>query len=123
MSLFESLVNRLAVLGAPAQPSRRGFLAAATITGTALAVDPWGFLTKPQDAYSAVCGPGAECNEGWSAMCCSINNGHNTCPPNTFAGGWWKADRSSYCGGHARYYIDCNALPGHNFRCHCNKGS
>ena len=45
-------------------------------------------------------------------MCCSINNGHNTCPPNTFPGGWWKADRSSYCGGAARYYIDCNAKPG-----------
>jgi hypothetical protein len=56
-------------------------------------------------------------------MCCSINNGHNTCPPNTFAGGWWKADRSSYCGGAARYYIDCNANPGSNFSCHCNKTS
>jgi hypothetical protein len=53
-------------------------------------------------------------------MCCSINNGHNTCPPNSYAGGWWKADRSSFCGGAARYYIDCNAKPGVHFTCHCN---
>ena len=35
--------------------------------------------------------------------------------------GWWKADRSSYCGGAARYYIDCNAKPGTHFHCHCNR--
>jgi hypothetical protein len=120
LTLTERLVNRLARWRGP---SRRTFLAAATLGGAALAVDPWGYLTKPQDAYAAVCGPGAECNDGWSVMCCSINGGHNTCPPNTFAGGWWKADRSSYCGGHARYYIDCNAEPGAHFTCHCNKTS
>jgi hypothetical protein len=54
-------------------------------------------------------------------MCCSINNGRNTCPPGTFAGGWWKADQSSFCGGKARYYIDCNAKPGYTFHCHCNQ--
>jgi hypothetical protein len=117
-TLTERLVTRIANWKGL---SRRKFLAAATLGGAALAVDPWGYLTRPQDAYSAVCGPGSECNEGWSAMCCSINRGSNTCPPNTFAGGWWKADRSSYCGGHARYYIDCNALPGSHFTCHCNK--
>jgi len=53
-------------------------------------------------------------------MCCTINSGHNNCPPGTYAGGWWKADRSSYCGGGARYYIDCNAKPGTQFACHCN---
>lgn len=120
-TLTERLVTRLASLRPWRAPSRRGFLAAATLGGAALAVDPWGYLTKPVDAYGSVCGPGAECNDGWSAMCCSINNGHNTCPPGTFAGGWWKADRSSYCGGAARYYIDCNAKPGTHFTCHCNK--
>jgi hypothetical protein len=118
-TLTERLVNRLA----RRTPSRRTFLAAATVGGAALAVNPIDFITKPQSAYAAVCGPGAQCNEGWSVMCCSINNGHNTCPPGTYAGGWWKADRSSYCGGSARYYIDCNAKPGTHFRCHCNTGS
>ncbi|MGH8860565.1 MAG: twin-arginine translocation signal domain-containing protein [Jatrophihabitantaceae bacterium] len=118
-TVTERLVNRLA----RRTPSRRGFLAAATVGGAALAVDPVGYLTKPQSAYASVCGPGARCNEGWSAMCCSINNGHNACPPGTFAGGWWKADRSSYCGGAARYYIDCNASRGSHWRCHCNTGS
>jgi hypothetical protein len=120
MSVTEKLVNRLATIGSR-RASRRSFLAAATLTGTALAVDPWGYLTRPQSAYASVCGPGASCGAGWSAMCCSINQGHNTCPPNTYAGGWWKADRSSFCGGHARYYIDCNAKPGHHFTCHCNQ--
>jgi hypothetical protein len=115
----ERLVNRLARKA----PSRRTFLAAATVGGAALAVDPFGYLTKPQSAYAAVCGPGANCNDGWSAMCCSINKGHNTCPPGSYPGGWWKADRSSYCGGAARYYIDCNATPGTHWRCHCNSGS
>ena len=66
---------------------------------------------------------GRDCSDGWSAMCCSINNGHNTCPPGSYPGGWWKADRSSYCGGAARYYIDCNASPGSTWRCHCHSGS
>ena len=30
----------------------------------------------------------------------------NACPPGTFAGGWWRADFSSFCNG-TRYYIDC----------------
>jgi hypothetical protein len=119
-TLTERLVTRIAQWRGP---SRRSFLAAATLGGAALAANPWDYLTKPQDAYASVCGPGAECNEGWSAMCCTINHGNNTCPPHTFPGGWWKADRSSYCGGHARYYIDCNARPDSNFHCHCAKGS
>lgn len=120
MTFAERLVNRLATVGS-SRTSRRSFLAAATLTGTAVAVDPIGFLIRPQSAYATVCGPGAWCGSGWSAMCCSINGGRNTCPPNTFHGGWWKADRSSFCGGNARYYIDCNALPGATFHCHCNQ--
>ena len=119
-ALTERLVNRLAALGAGARTSRRSFVAAATLSGTALAVDPWGYLTRPQDAYAAVCGPDSSCGAGYTAFCCSINHGNNTCPPNTFAGGWWKADRSSFCGGAARYYIDCNAKPGAQLHCHCN---
>jgi hypothetical protein len=120
MSVSERLVNRLAA-GGTRRTSRRGFLAAATLAGTALAVDPWGYIIRPQSAYASVCGPDSLCSEGYTVMCCTINNGRNTCPPGTFRGGWWKADRSSYCGGHARYYIDCNALPGHYFECHCNE--
>jgi hypothetical protein len=120
MSVAERLVTKLATIGT-GHTSRRRFLTTATLAGTAIAVDPIGFLTRPQSAYATVCGPGATCGAGWSAMCCSINGGRNTCPPNTFRGGWWKADRSAYCGGHARYYIDCNALPGSHFHCHCNQ--
>lgn len=122
MTISERLVNRLVTLG-ERRTSRRRFLTAATVTGAALAVDPVGFLTRPQSAYATVCGPGASCGDGWSAMCCSINGGRNTCPPHTFRGGWWKADRSSFCGGHARYYIDCNALPHATFHCHCNQSN
>lgn len=118
----ERLVTRLARM-TNRRPSRRSMIAAATLSGAALAVDPWGYLTRPQSAYGSVCGPGASCDDGWSVMCCSINDGHNTCPPNTYPGGWWKADRSSFCGGAARYYIDCNAKPGHHFQCHCHQGS
>jgi hypothetical protein len=119
MSVSERLVTRVAGRLAR-RPSRRSFLAAATLTGTAIAVDPIGFLIHPQSAYATVCGPDSACSDGYTVMCCTINGGRNTCPPHTFRGGWWKADRSSFCGGNARYYVDCNALPGYTFRCHCN---
>jgi hypothetical protein len=120
VSITERLVNRLATIGTR-RPSRRTFLATATLTGTAIAVDPIGFLIRPQSAYATVCGPDSQCADGYTVMCCTINSGRNTCPPHTFRGGWWKADRSSYCGGHARYYIDCNALPNATFHCHCHR--
>jgi hypothetical protein len=119
MTMAERLVNRLAGRSA-GRASRRSFLTAATLAGTAIAVDPIGFVTRPQSAYATVCGPDSACGDGYTVMCCTINAGRNTCPPHTFRGGWWKADRSSFCGGHARYYIDCNALPNSDFRCHCN---
>jgi hypothetical protein len=119
----ERLVHRLATARpgrrtATRGPSRRGFLAATTLGGAALAVNPFGFVFKPMDAYAATCGTDPNCADGYSAFCCTIH-GTNTCPPNTFVGGWWKADRSSFCGGAARYYLDCNALPGYTFHCHC----
>ncbi|MGH3658363.1 MAG: hypothetical protein ACRDUA_17050, partial [Micromonosporaceae bacterium] len=37
----------------------------------------------------------------------------------TLLGGWWKVDGSSFCGGAARYYMDCNATCG---GCSCGSG-
>lgn len=92
-----------------ARTSRRGFLLKAGLLGTALAVDPKGYVLRPGTAYAAVCGPGASASSGWTVFCATINNGVNTCPPGSIAAGWWKADGASLCGGKARYIIDCNA--------------
>jgi hypothetical protein len=89
--------------------SRRGFLLRAGLLGTALAVDPKGYVLKPGTAYAAVCGPGSGATSGWTVFCATINDGVNACPPGSIAAGWWKADGASLCGGKARYIIDCNA--------------
>ncbi len=89
--------------------SRRGFLARTTLVGTAVSAVGWDFIVRPGSAYAWVCGEGASCYSGWTAMCCSINGGINQCPPGSFAGGWWKAEGASLCGGSARYYVDCQA--------------
>jgi len=104
--------------------SRRGFLARTALVGTALAAAPTAYVLRPGSAYAAVCGDGASCTSGWTAFCCTVNNGVNRCPPGTFAGGWWKADGSSYCcAGSARrprYIIDCH---GSCTGCGCGPGS
>ena len=125
VALTERLVTSIGARFAERRgTSRRGFLGGAALVGAALTVDPFGFLTQPASAYDAVCGDGAGCNDGWSAFCCTINGGRNSCPPHSFVGGWWKADNSSFCGGAARYYIDCNAYKGDpTFTCHCASGS
>ena len=89
--------------------SRRGFLVKAGVLGTALAVDPMGYVLRPGTAYAAVCGPGASASSGWTVFCATVNDGINACPPGSIAAGWWKADGASLCGGKARYIIDCNA--------------
>lgn len=89
--------------------SRRGFLVKAGLLGTAMAVDPKGYVLRPGTAYAAVCGPGAGATSGWTVFCATINNGVNACPAGSIAAGWWKADGASLCGGKARYIIDCNA--------------
>ncbi len=121
MGVAERLVNHLAERGSQLrhQTPRRGFIAGATLVGAAIAASPIEYLTRPASAATPGCGTNPECNAGYSAMCCTINNGANTCPPGTFVGGWWKADRSSFCGGAARYYIDCNNS-GTTYKCHCN---
>jgi hypothetical protein len=97
--------------------SRRGFLARSAVVGSAVAVGGVDFVLKPQDAYGVICGPASSCTSGWTAFCCSISKGVNQCPPGSFAGGWWKADGASMCGGKARYIVDCQA------RCDCGCGS
>jgi len=92
---------------------RRGFLVKAAVVGSAIVSPPVAYLLRPGTAYSAVCGPASSCGAGYTAFCCTVNRGMNKCPPGTFVGGWWKADRSAYCctGSGApgpRYYIDCH---------------
>jgi hypothetical protein len=89
--------------------SRRGFLWRAAVVGSALAVDPVNYLLRPVSATTTACGTDTQCSDGYTVLCCTINNGVNVCPSGTFAGGWWKADYASLCGGNARYYIDCQA--------------
>ena len=103
------------------RPSRRSFLKRSALAGTALAVAPADFVLRPGTAYAAICNCsgsacdcGSLCCDGYTEFCCTMI-GTNSCPPGTIAGGWWKADGSSYCAG-PRYYIDCNAT------CHCGTG-
>ena len=86
--------------------TRRSFLTRTAVLGSALAVGPIDFILKPGSAYAYTCGT---CSDGWTAFCCTINGGRNSCPPNSFVAGWWKADNAAYCCGAARYIIDCNA--------------
>jgi hypothetical protein len=88
--------------------SRRGFLIGSAMVGTAVAVAGVDYATRPGTAYGAITDcPGGMCTDGYTEFCCAINSGINACPPGSFAGGWWRADTSSFCGGGTRYYIDC----------------
>jgi hypothetical protein len=123
MALSERLINRITRRDRVPREGRRGFLAGAAVAGAALAVNPWGFLVRNASAYDAVCGSAAACSDGYSVFCCTINDGLNSCPPDSFIGGWWKADASSFCGGSARYYIDCNAYRDGAWKCSCASGT
>ena len=103
--------------------NRRSFLTRVVVGASALTLDPLQLMLKPASAYDVVCGSGNTCGEGWSVFCCTINNGQNACPPGSFTAGWWKADNSSFCGGSARYYIDCNQLCGSPCTCGCPTGT
>lgn len=103
---------------APAHsPERRDLLRRTAIVGSALAVAPIEFSLRPTSAYAAVCrcGPGCPCGslccDGYTEFCCALY-GENRCPDGTVAGGWWKVDGSQFCGGAARYYLDCHPLCG-----------
>ncbi|HYI61035.1 MAG TPA: DUF4214 domain-containing protein [Acidimicrobiales bacterium] len=118
-TLSERIVARTAGLLSGGH-SRRRFLARTAVVGSALAVNPVSFILKPGTAYGAVCG---SCGDGWTAFCCTINGGRNSCPPNSFVAGWWKADNAAYCCGGPRYIIDCNATCPTQCGCRCSGAS
>lgn len=89
--------------------SRRRLLARLAVVGSAVTTSGLDYVLKPGSAYASVCGEQHTCGSGWTAMCCTINHGINRCPPGSFAGGWWKAQDASLCGGKSRYYVDCQA--------------
>ncbi|MFV2039610.1 MAG: twin-arginine translocation signal domain-containing protein [Acidimicrobiales bacterium] len=94
---------------------RRGFLAKTAVVGSALAVAPMDFLTKPASAYSRVCrcngstcSCGSLCCDGYTEFCCTVF-GTNGCPAGSLYGGWWRVSGSNFCGGANRYYMDCHS--------------
>jgi hypothetical protein len=87
--------------------SRRGFLIGSAMAGSAVAVAGCLPAVQPGSSYSHITDcAGGLCTDGYTEFCCTINGGFNTCPTGSFAGGWWRADYSSFCNG-TRYYIDC----------------
>jgi hypothetical protein len=112
--------------------SRRGFLARAALVGSAISVSPLRYLLRPVDAWAVIrpgnCSSG-KCLDGFTAFCCEINRGKNTCPPHTYVAGWWKC--TAYRGHGVcdkegvRYYVDCNRTPGERFPggCRCANNS
>jgi uncharacterized protein with LGFP repeats len=100
--------------------SRRGLFARVALVGSAVTTTGLDYVLHPGLAYASVCGEGSTCASGWTAMCCTINQGINRCPPGSFAGGWWKAEGASLCGGKARYYVDCQGECKH---CGCHGSS
>jgi hypothetical protein len=112
--------------------SRRSALARAAVAGSAFAVAPIRYLVRPGTAWAVIappdCPPDAKCNDGYTAFCCEIERGRNTCPDGTYVAGWWKC--TSYRGPGlchdqgVRYYLDCNRIPGRVFPggCQCAQG-
>jgi hypothetical protein len=99
--------------------TRRRFLGRAAIVASALTVNPLQYVLRPVPAYASVCGDGASCGSGWTAFCCTVNNGANTCPTGSYVAGWWKIDASPFCRDAPRYIIDCNRSPGASCSCRC----
>jgi len=115
-SFAQRLVHKASKALGGRRSSRRSFLTRTAMVGSALAVGPIDFILKPGTAYGYLCG---NCSDGWTAFCCTIMDGKNVCPPNSFVAGWWKADNAAYCCGSARYIIDCNATCPTQCSCKC----
>lgn len=130
MSVAERFATRLGSL-LERRISRRSALARATLAGSALAVAPVRYLIRPGTAEAVIhpnkCHSGA-CTDGYTAFCCEIEHGRNTCPTGSYVAGWWKC--TDYRGARlcsdegVRYYLDCNRIPGYAYRkgCHCARG-
>jgi hypothetical protein len=108
--------------------SRRTALTRVAVAGSALAVAPVRYLLYPGTALGVVVPGSCEgglCTDGYTAFCCEIHQGLNTCPAGTFVGGWWMCTDyrgHQLCeGSGVRYYVDCNNLPGRPFPggCRC----
>lgn len=122
-SISVRVVDRLGRALAGKGLSRRRFLGRVAVVGSAMALDPIRYTLRPGSAYAQVCGSAASCSSGWTAFCCTINDGANTCPPGSYAAGWWRIDDSPYCMGKARYVIDCNRSPSATCSCRCADGA
>jgi hypothetical protein len=111
--------------------SRRRVLSRAALAGSAFAVAPMRYLIRPGTAWAVIrpedCKKG-RCTDGYTAFCCEIEHGRNSCPAGTYVAGWWKC--SAYTGrglcadDGVRYYLDCNRIPGQAFPggCQCARG-
>jgi hypothetical protein len=103
--------------------SRRTALVRIAVAGSALCVAPLRYLLYPGSALAAIlpgdCSGGL-CTDGYTAFCCEINQGLNSCPSGTYPGGWWMC--TDYAGRRlcsdvgVRYYVDCNAIPREHLR-------
>jgi hypothetical protein len=112
-----------------ARVSRRRFLARSAIAASAVVVDPWRYILRPGPALGVItcsdCRGSDNCCDGWTTFCCTINDGRNECPSNSYMAGWWKCTEykgSQLCASKGvRYYIDCNRTPGRTCSggCHC----
>ena len=112
--------------------SRRSALVRMATAGSALAVAPVRYVTRPVAAVSLIncksgCRSGSRCCDGYTVFCCTLT-GVNACPAYTYMGGWWKCTNyrgTGPCAGEGvRYYIDCNRLPHSSCPggCHCAFG-
>lgn len=108
-----TIVDRMSE-GLDRRAGRRSFLKRLTMWGAAVVTAPSLFVLTPTTAYAAVCGCNnqtcdcdSQCCGGYTEFCCTIY-GENACPPGGIIGGWWKVDGSQFCGGGARYYMDCH---------------
>jgi hypothetical protein len=128
MSLAERLATSVGEL-LDRRLSRRRALTRAAVVGSAFAVAPVRYLVRPETALAVIdprsCSRRARCNDGYTAFCCEIEQGRNTCPANTYIAGWWKCTTyqgSGLCHDEGvRYYLDCNRTPGKRFPggCQC----
>ncbi len=116
MSFADTITARMSS-AIEARTTRRGFLGRTAFVGSALTVAGPTYVLRPGTAYAqltsrvrcADCGGSGLCCDGYTEFCCHLSDdGDNQCPPGTLLAGWWKVDRSDFCFGTARYYMDCN---------------